>query len=159
MKEFFEVDGSAPDPEQTCREYAAKLRSADPGLCLIGIGENGHLAFNDPPVADFNDPLDVKVVRLDAVCRHQQIAEGWFKRVEDVPEEAVTLTIPALFRVPKLIVSVPGKRKANIIRRTVSEPISTACPATILRTHPDVTVYLDPDSASELDETLLTQQG
>jgi glucosamine-6-phosphate deaminase len=159
MKEFFEVDGSAPDPEQTCRDYAAKLRSSDLGICLIGIGENGHLAFNDPPVADFNDPLDVKVVRLDAVCRQQQIAEGWFKSVEDVPEEAITLTIPALFCVPKLIVSVPGKRKATIMRRTISEPISTACPATLLRTHPDVTVYLDPDSSSELDETLLTQQG
>ena len=151
MKEFFEVDGSAPNPEQTAQEYAAKLRSADPQLCLLGIGENGHLAFNDPPVADFNDPLDVKIVHLDAVCRQQQVAEGWFKRSEDVPARAITLTIPALFRVPKLIVSVPGSRKAAIMRRTIEEPISTECPATILRTHPDVTVYLDVDSAAELD--------
>jgi glucosamine-6-phosphate deaminase len=154
MKEFFEVDGSAPDPEQTSRDYAKKLRSADPQLCLLGIGENGHLAFNDPPVADFNDPLDVKIVRLDAVCRQQQTAEGWFTRVEDVPDEAITLTIPALMRVPRLIVSVPGRRKAAIMRRTVEEPVSTACPATILRTHPDATVYLDDASSAELDSLL-----
>jgi glucosamine-6-phosphate deaminase len=154
MKEFFEVDGSAPNPEQTAQEYAERLRSADPQLCLLGIGENGHLAFNDPPVADFKDPLDVKIVHLDAVCRQQQAAEGWFKSVEDVPEGAITLTIPALFRVPRLIVSVPGSRKARIMRRTVEEPIATECPATILRTHPDVTVYLDVDSAAELDGLL-----
>jgi glucosamine-6-phosphate deaminase len=151
MKEFFEVDGSASSPEQTGREYAEKLRSADPQLCLLGIGENGHLAFNDPDVADFNDPLDVKVVHLDAVCRQQQAAEGWFESVEKVPESAITLTIPALLRVPRLIVSVPGSRKARIMRRTFEEPISTECPATTLRTHPDVTVYLDADSAAELD--------
>ncbi|MGC2504486.1 MAG: glucosamine-6-phosphate deaminase [Silvibacterium sp.] len=151
MNVFFEVDGSAPNPEQTAQEYAEKLRSADPQLCLLGIGENGHLAFNDPPVADFNDPLDVKIVHLDAVCRQQQVAEGWFKSADDVPARAITLTIPALFRVPKLIVSVPGSRKARIMRRTIEEPISTECPATILRTHPDVTVYLDVDSAAELD--------
>ncbi|MGB0123353.1 MAG: glucosamine-6-phosphate deaminase, partial [Silvibacterium sp.] len=100
---------------------------------------------------DFNDPLDVKIVHLDAVCRQQQVAEGWFKSADDVPARAITLTIPALFRVPKLIVSVPGSRKARIMRRTIEEPISTECPATILRTHPDVTVYLDVDSAAELD--------
>ena len=151
MKEFFEVNGSAPSPEQTSREYAEKLRSADPQLCLLGIGENGHLAFNDPPVADFNDPVDVKIVPLDEACRAQQVAEGWFPRVEEVPEQAITLTIPALMRVPSLIVSVPGSRKAGIVRRALEEPIDTRCPATILRTHPNVTVYLDVDSAAELD--------
>lgn len=150
MKQFFEVDGSAHDPEEASRDYAEKLRAAEPQLCLLGIGENGHLAFNDPPVADFNDPLDVKVVTLDAMCRQQQTAEGWFPGVEDVPERAITLTIPALFRVPKLIVSVPGSRKAAIMRRTIQESIATACPSTILRTHPDVTVYLDADSAAQL---------
>jgi glucosamine-6-phosphate deaminase len=78
MKEFFEIDGSAPDPEKTSSDYASKLRSADPQLCFLGIGENGHLAFNDPPVANFKDPLDAKIVQLDAVCRQQQMAEGWF---------------------------------------------------------------------------------
>ena len=154
MKEFFEIDGSAPDPEKTSREYASELRSADPQLCFLGIGENGHLAFNDPPVADFADPLDAKIVKLDDVCRQQQMAEGWFASIDEVPEHAITLTIPALFRVPTLIVSVPGSRKEKIVRRTFEEFISTACPATILRTHPNATVYLDLESASELDEVL-----
>jgi glucosamine-6-phosphate deaminase len=155
MKEFFEIDGSAPDPEKTSSDYADKLRSASPQLCFLGIGENGHLAFNDPPVADFADPLDAKVVQLDPVCRQQQMAEGWFNSVDLVPERAITLTIPTLFRVPRLIVSVPGSRKARIVRRAFEEPISTSCPATILRTHPNATVYLDAESASELDDALL----
>jgi glucosamine-6-phosphate deaminase len=151
MSAFHEIDGSTPDPERTAREYADKLRAADPRLCLLGIGENGHLAFNDPGVADFHDPLDAKVVELDTLCRRQQLAEGWFSTIDEVPSSAITLTIPALMRVPKLIASVPGERKAAIVRRTIQEEISTACPATILRTHPDVTVYLDPDSARELN--------
>jgi len=147
---FFEVDGTAPNPEEFCLEYANALRAADPQLCLLGIGENGHLAFNDPPVADFNDPLDMKIVALDDACKQQQVAEGWFQSTTEVPARAMTLTIPALLRVPKLIVSVPGPRKAAIVNRALHEPISTACPATILRTHPDATVYLDAESAAEL---------
>ena len=157
MKVFLEIDGSAPDPERTAREYAAEIRSAVPQLCLLGIGENGHLAFNDPPIADFKDPVDVKIVELDAACRQQQTAEGWFTSVEQVPQYAITLTIPALLRVPRLIVSVPGKRKAQIVRRAFTESISTACPATILRTHPDATVYLDLESADELSGVLMSQ--
>lgn len=152
MNEFFQMDGSASDPKNTAQEYAERLRAADPQLCLLGIGENGHLAFNDPDVADFDDPVDAKIVRLDDVCRQQQAAEGWFGSIDEVVEYAITLTIPTLMRVPKLIASVPGIRKAAIVRRALYEPISTACPATILRTHPDVTVYLDPESASALDE-------
>jgi glucosamine-6-phosphate deaminase len=152
--ESFFIDGTAPDPVRTCKDYADNLRSASPQLCLLGIGENGHLAFNDPHVADFNDPLDMKVVRLDIPCREQQAAEGWFESSEQVPEFAMTLTIPTLFRVPKLIASVPGSRKAKIVRRALEESISTDCPATILRTHPDATIYLDLDSAAELDGLL-----
>jgi glucosamine-6-phosphate deaminase len=154
MRNFSEIDGNASDAEQFAQEYAAKLRAADPQLCLLGVGENGHLAFNDPPVADFADPLDAKVVRLDAQCRQQQAAEGWFDSVDLVPERAITLTIPTLLRVPKLIVSVPGRRKAKIVRRALEEETSTACPATILRSHPDVTMYLDSESAGELQEVL-----
>jgi glucosamine-6-phosphate deaminase len=153
MKQFYEVNGTASDPQQECREYGERLRAADPQLCVLGVGENGHLAFNDPGVADFHDPLDVKIVEMDQMCRQQQVAEGWFKGgLPEVPKEAITLTIPALLRVPKLIVSVPGPRKATIVRRTLTEPIATACPATILRTHPDVTMYLDKDSAAEIDD-------
>jgi glucosamine-6-phosphate deaminase len=149
LREFHGIDGEA-DPESVCREYAAKLREYAPKLCLLGIGENGHLAFNDPGEANFEDPLDMRVVRLDRTCREQQVAEGWFPSFEAVPDRALTLTIPTLFRVPKLIASVPGGRKARIVRRTLEEPISTACPATILRTHPDTTVYLDEESGEEL---------
>jgi glucosamine-6-phosphate deaminase len=154
LKEFFEIDGTAADPEQACKDYAALLRAANPQLCLLGIGENGHLAFNDPGVADFNDPLDVKIVQLDTVCRQQQAAEGWFGSLEEVPQRAMTITIPALFRVPKLIASVPGPRKAAIIRRTLEDSISTACPATLLRTHPDATVYLDRESSAQVLDLL-----
>jgi glucosamine-6-phosphate deaminase len=151
IRAFEEIDGTAPDPNQVCRHYAETLRAANPQLCLLGIGENGHLAFMDPAVADFEDPQDAKVVALDAECRAQQVAEGWFNSLEEVPASAISVTIPAILRVRKLIVSVPGARKAAIVRRTLEEAISTSCPATILRTHPDVTLYLDQDSASELD--------
>jgi glucosamine-6-phosphate deaminase len=151
MMAFDEVDGTASDPDQFCRVYAGRLAAASPKLALLGVGENGHLAFMDPAVADFNDPQDVKVVSLDAACRAQQVAEGWFNSLEEVPERAISVTIPAILRVPKLIVSVPGIRKAAIMRRTLQETISTSCPASILRTHSDVTVYLDQESASELD--------
>jgi len=151
MREFFAIDGSSPDHDAICREYAERMRAAAPRLCLLGVGENGHLAFNEPAEADFHDPADVKMVTLDATCRQQQTAEGWFRSIEEVPAHAITVTIPALFRVPRLILTIPGKRKAQIVRRAFTEPISTHCPATILRTHPDATVYLDLDSAAELD--------
>jgi glucosamine-6-phosphate deaminase len=151
MGEFFEINGSSPDLGVVRRDYAEKLRAANPQLCLLGIGENGHLAFNDPAEANFDDPEVMKVVTLDTMCRQQQLAEGWFKSLEEVPGRALTLTIPTLFKVPKLIASVPGIRKSASVRRALQEPISTNFPATILRTHPDVTLYLDPESASELD--------
>lgn len=150
MARFYGINGNPGDPQETAREYAALLRRHHPQLCLLGIGENGHLAFNDPPEADFQDSVDVKVVSLDEQCRQQQVNEGWFSSIADVPSRALTLTIPALMRVPRLIVSVPGERKAEIVRRTLTEEVSTACPATILRRHPDATVYLDLESAAEL---------
>jgi glucosamine-6-phosphate deaminase len=154
IKEFHEIDGSSSDADEICREYAARLRAAHPHLCLLGIGENGHLAFNDPFLCDFDDPVDVRLVSLDTVCRAQQVAEGWFATVEDVPARAITLTIPPLMRVPKLIVSVPGIRKAQIVRQVIEESISNACPATLLKTHPDATVYLDNESSSEIIDIL-----
>ena len=132
--------------------YDAALRAAPIDVVCMGIGENGHLAFNDPGVADFNDPVDMKVVELDDACRRQQAAEGWFSSVEEVSKRAMTLTIPTLFRVPKLIATVPGSRKAAIVVRALQEPISVDCPATILRTHPDATVYLDEESAVNMKD-------
>jgi glucosamine-6-phosphate deaminase len=157
MHSFSYIDGLAPDPEQTCRAYAEQLRAANPQLCLLGIGENGHLAFNDPDEADFNDPLDVKIVHLDEPCRRQQAAEGWFKTVDEIPKTAITLSMPALFRVPKLILSVGGPRKANIIRKTFDDPISTACPATILRTHQDATIFMDRAAAALVEDRFLVE--
>jgi glucosamine-6-phosphate deaminase len=151
IADFHEIDGSSSEPDRVRREYAASLERADPQLCLLGIGENGHLAFNDPHEADFHDREAMRVVTLDPACRQQQLSEGWFSTFEEVPAQALTLTIPTLMKIPRLIVSVPGRRKARSVRRTVEDPVSPACPATILRFHPDVTLYLDRESASELD--------
>ena len=152
LREFFQIDGGSSDPDSVCLDYAHRLHAVAPQLCLLGIGENGHLAFNEPAEADFHDPADVKIVTLDSTCRQQQVAEGWFGSIEEVPAKAITVTIPALFRIPRLILSVPGNRKAPIVKRVFQESISTHCPATVLRTHPDATVYLDPDSAAQLNE-------
>ncbi|MGA8530528.1 MAG: glucosamine-6-phosphate deaminase [Acidobacteriaceae bacterium] len=151
MAAFAAMDGSAADLGRVQDEYMEKLSAADPQICLLGIGENGHLAFNDPGEADFDDPDPMKVVTLDRACREQQLAEGWFPSFDEVPKQALTLTIPTLLKVPKLVASVPGRRKAASVRRTLRDPISVDCPATILRTHRDVTIYLDDESASELD--------
>ena len=157
MRDFFEIDGNAKDISKFCFDYARKLELANPQLCLLGIGENGHLAFNDPAEADFNDPRGMKMVTLDRACRQQQVAEDWFRNWEEVPEHALTLTMPTMFRIPKLIVTVPGSRKALAVRRTLEEPIAADCPSTLLRTHPDVTLYLDVDSASELNRQSLAR--
>ncbi len=146
LREFHEIDGNARDPEEFCRLYANLLHAHAPQLCLLGIGENGHLAFNDPPEADFNDPNDAKIVTLDRECRQQQVNEGWFASLAEVPTQAITLTIPALLRIPELIASVPGERKRAIVQRTLTDEISTSCPATILRTHPNARLYVDASS-------------
>lgn len=151
MKRFFEIDGSAENPERECMSYADHLRTHSPQLCFLGIGENGHLAFNDPGEANFEDPRDVKIVELDEISRNQQLEERWFQRLDEVPKRAISLTIPAIMRVPRLLVTAPGHRKADIVRRALEENVSTACPATILRTHPNVILYLDEASASQLN--------
>jgi glucosamine-6-phosphate deaminase len=143
LRQFNPVEGDAADPEAFCDQYAELLRAHPPQLCLLGIGENGHLAFNDPPVANFNDPKDVKIVELDRECRQQQVNEGWFASLDEVPRRAMTLTISAVMRIPSLVVSVPGERKARIVERTLHEEISTRCPATILRTHLNTRLYVD----------------
>ncbi len=133
-------------PESECEHYAKLLAEKPVDVVCLGIGENGHIAFNDPPVADFNDPRLVKIVTLDAACRQQQVNDGCFPNFDAVPEKAVTLTIPALMRGAALICSVPGKTKRDAVRATLGDAISTRCPATILRTHHDCTLFLDTDS-------------
>jgi glucosamine-6-phosphate deaminase len=142
------IDGLA-DPGQECRRYAALLASHPIDLCCLGIGENGHLAFNDPP-ADFDDPADVKVVALDPRCRQQQVGEGHFQTVDAVPAHALTVTIPALLRARTVLAVAPEARKANAVRDALTGPVSPACPASILRRGANATLHLDRESGSLL---------
>jgi glucosamine-6-phosphate deaminase len=144
------IDGLA-DPQVESARYAELLRNHPLDLCCLGIGENGHLAFNDPPVADFDDPLDVKVVELDAACRSQQVHEGHFPDVDAVPTHAMTVTIPALLRARYVLAVVPEARKAEPVRAALTGPVSTACPASILRTRDNVVLHLDRQSAALLE--------
>jgi glucosamine-6-phosphate deaminase len=144
------LNGDAPDVDAECRRYGALLAGAPIDAGFIGIGENGHIGFNDPPVADFADPLPVKVVRLDEACRKQQVGEGHFESIAAVPACALSLTCPTITGMTNLICCVPELRKAAAVRNTIEGPISTACPASILRTHPLAQLFLDAASASAL---------
>ena len=138
------------DLDAAARFYAAHLEAAPIDAVCLGIGVNGHIAFNDPPVADLDDPLDVKVVELDAVCRQQQVDDGAFASLGEVPTHGLTLTVPRLLRADRLFCTVPGPAKREAVRRTLKDPIGTACPATALRRHPACTLYLDADSAVDV---------
>ena len=116
----------------------------------MGIGENGHIAFNDPPVADFKDARGAKVVKLDEVCRNQQVHDGCFARLEEVPKYAITLTVPTLVSAPWLFCIVPAKTKANAVKECLTGEIGEHCPASILRLQENAVLYLDKDSASLL---------
>lgn len=141
------LDGNAPEAEE-CVRYGALLARQPIDIVCMGIGENGHIAFNDPPVADFRDPVLVKRVELDSVCRMQQVHDECFETLEDVPTHALTLTIPALMRANHHFCMVPAATKAEAVRRTVMGPIETACPASILRTGKRVILYTDADSGA-----------
>ncbi|HXQ90252.1 MAG TPA: 6-phosphogluconolactonase [Acidimicrobiales bacterium] len=144
------IDGLA-DAEAECARYAGLLAAHSLDLCCLGIGENGHLAFNDPPVADFDDPRAMKVVELDPACRLQQVHEGHFPDIGAVPGRALTATIPALLRARTVLAVVPERRKAEPVRAALTGPLSTACPASVLRTRDNAALFLDPGSASLLD--------
>jgi glucosamine-6-phosphate deaminase len=145
---FFPVPGQGMEPDAICREYEALLRTHPCDLCALGIGENGHIAFNDPPYADFNDPVWVKVVQLDEVSRRQQAGEGHFPNVDSVPTHAITLTIPALLSARKVLAIVPEARKAPAVQRALQGAIEENCPASILRQSPHAHLYLDRESAA-----------
>lgn len=147
---FHGIDGQAPDLAAECRRYGTLLDGQRPGLAILGIGENGHLAFNDPQVARFDDPSDVKPVRLDEACRAQQVHDGAFERIEDVPKLALTVTISRLMRVPRVIVVVPGPTKRDAVKLALEGPIDQVCPASILRRHGNATLHLDRESAAGL---------
>lgn len=143
------INGSADDLEAEIERYEFLLQEHPIDVACIGIGENGHIAFNDPPVADFNDPRLVKEVELDDACRMQQVNEGWFPSLEDAPRRAVTLTIPAIMSSRIISCVVPGQRKAEAVRNALNGPVTTACPASILRRHENVTLFLDRFSAAK----------
>jgi glucosamine-6-phosphate deaminase len=143
------LDGTA-DPPAEARRYADLLLAHPLDLCVLGVGENGHLAFNDPPAADFEDAATVKVVTLDEASRRQQVDEEHFARVEDVPTHALTVTIPALLAAERVVVVAPERRKAQAVRQALTGPVSTACPASVLRRQPHATLHLDRESAALL---------
>jgi len=150
LKKVHIINSQATNILEECERYETLIKEAPIDIVCMGIGENGHIAFNDPPVANFNDKKLVKVVELDDVCRQQQVNDGCFKHIDDVPKAAITLTIPELMSGKHLSVTVPGKRKAKAVKDTLYGEISTDCPASILRTHPNSILYLDNDSASLL---------
>ncbi len=155
VKAFHGLAGEAPDPQAECVRYAALLRAERPMLAVLGIGENGHLAFIDPPMCDFFETADVRVVELDERCRSQQVHDGSFASLDEVPRTALSLSIPFLLRVPHAVAIVPGPAKRAAIAAALEGPVTCACPASILRRHPDARLFLDTASASSLSKSFL----
>ncbi len=145
---FHYIAGDAHQPVQECRRYEALLRAQAIDLCCLGIGENGHLAFNDPHVASFADTDWVKIVSLDEACRRQQVGEGHFPSIDAMPQYALTLTIPALIAAERVLAIVPEQRKAAAVKASLTGPIGSSCPGSYLRRQPHALLYLDADSAS-----------
>jgi len=144
------IDSEAKDPQAECIRYTNLLKDNPVDIIVMGIGENGHIAFNDPWIADFKDPETVKIVPLDEVCRQQQVNDGCFEKLSDVPTHALTLTCPVFIEAPQLFCIVPAPTKANAVKRTLYGEINEECPATVLREHSNAVLYLDADSASLL---------
>ncbi len=150
LGEFHGLRGEADDGASEARRYAELLAANPPDFAVLGIGENGHLAFIDPPFCNFEDPEAVKVVELDEVCRRQQVNDGAFATLDEVPGDALSLTIPTLMARPKLFAIAPGPAKRQAIKSAVEGPIATTCPASILRRHPDAHLFIDSESAELL---------
>jgi glucosamine-6-phosphate deaminase len=150
LNEFHGLRGELKDGAAESNRYSELLAADPPDFAVLGIGENGHLAFIDPPFCDFDDPQAVKVVELDEVCRAQQVNDGAFLSLDDVPRHALSLTIPTIMSRPRLFAIVPGPAKREAIKNTIEGPVSTTCPASILRRHADAHLFIDRDSASLL---------
>jgi len=149
-RQFHYVEGDTLLPLDECARYTRLLQAQPIDLCCLGIGENGHIAFNDPPVANFQDPHQVKLVKLDLPCRMQQVNEGHFPNLEAVPQYAFTLTIPMLCSAKRMLCVAPEKRKAQAVKSALRGPVSTDCPASFLRRQTQATLFLDLDSAAQL---------
>jgi glucosamine-6-phosphate deaminase len=137
-------------PAEVCARYTDLLKKAPVDVLLCGIGENGHLAFNDPPVANFSDPFWVKTVNLDSVCRNQQVHDGCFDSLKKVPKQAFTLTLPVLMSASHVVCTIPGAAKAAAATRMILGPVETKCPASILRLHPSCAIFMDTESGKGL---------
>jgi glucosamine-6-phosphate deaminase len=148
-KQFHAIDG-LNDPKEECKRYSELLASHPLDIACIGIGENGHIAFNDPHIADFQDPLKVKSVMLDETSRQQQVNDGCFDTLENVPVEAITLTIPTILSAPAIFCTVPGERKSKAVQETLYGPVDVRYPASALRRAASCRIYLDEESASLL---------
>jgi glucosamine-6-phosphate deaminase len=148
ISRFHMLDGDK-DPREVCRRVGREIQSAPVDCAFVGIGENGHLAFNDPP-ADFETTDPYLVVELDEACRRQQVGEGWFPTFDDVPSKAISISIQQILASKEIVCVVPDLRKAEAVRDCLAGPVSPMAPASILQTHPDTTVYLDTASASLL---------
>jgi glucosamine-6-phosphate deaminase len=146
------IEGDAPDIQAEIRRYSELLNAADLDMTFIGFGENGHIAFNDPHVADFDDKATLKVVDLDQACRMQQVGEGHFPDLDSVPTHALTVTCPGLLRAKQWIVVVPEARKAQAVHDALTGPLSTSCPGSLVRSHPAAQLFLDRDAASLLPD-------
>lgn len=137
---------STGNADDICHQYSELLNKAPIDIVCLGIGVNGHIAFNDPPVADFNDPLSVKVVTLDQICRQQQVDDECFASIDQVPAQAITLTVPRLMAADSLFCVVPGAHKRAAVKAALEGPVLTDCPASILQTHADCTMFLDQEA-------------
>lgn len=147
------LDGEG-DPREICDRVGDRISAAPIDVAFVGIGENGHLAFNDPP-ADFQTARPYIVVDLDEACRRQQVGEGWFPDLDAVPKQAISMSIRQILKASEIVCIVPDARKAEAVRNCLTGPVSPDFPASILRTHADTTIYLDRDSASLLDQNLI----
>jgi glucosamine-6-phosphate deaminase len=151
---FHFVEGDALDVAAECRRAGALLAAKPIDVAFVGIGENGHLAFNDPP-ADFETEEPYLVLALDDACRRQQLGEGWFERLEDVPARAISMSIRQILKSREILAVVPDRRKAAAVRDCLELPVSPTRPASALRRHPRTTLFLDRDSASLLSPTVV----
>jgi len=148
-KAFHYINGENPDPREECRRVGKEISRREIDVAFVGIGENGHLAFNDPP-ADFETTEPYLVVNLDEPCRRQQVGEGWFKTVDDVPTQAISMSVRQILKAHHILCVVPDERKAKAARDCFNDGVTNMHPGSILQTHPACTVFLDKDSASLL---------
>jgi glucosamine-6-phosphate deaminase len=149
---FHLLDGEH-DPQEVIQGVGSELRSRPPDLAFVGIGENGHLAFNDPP-ADFETEEPYLIVELDEACRRQQVMEGWFPDIADVPARAISMSVKQILKAGEIIAIVPDARKSEAVKACLEGKISPMAPASILRTHPNTTIYLDTESAALITQSV-----